>query len=77
MALSKVTFTRTDGNLGTALAGQDHISGLLFDTTSAPGTTSLGDVYLIFSVKDAGILNGWVCQNEDVCGRSYPSLVYE
>lgn len=53
MALSKVTFTRTDGNLGTALAGQDHISGLLFDTTSAPGTTSLGDVYQIFSVKDA------------------------
>ena len=53
MALSKVTFTRTDGNLGTALTGLDHISGLLFDTTSAPGTTSLGDVYQIFSVKEA------------------------
>lgn len=53
MAISKVSFTRDDGNLATPLAGQDHISALIFDTTTFPGTTVDGDIFEIFSVKDA------------------------
>lgn len=53
MALSRIKFTRVDGNLRAPLLGQDHISGLLFDVTTAPGTTALGDVSVIYSVSDA------------------------
>lgn len=53
MATSKVTFTRSDGNLRSPLIGQDHISGLLFDVKKLPGSTAEGDVHQIFSVKEA------------------------
>lgn len=56
MALSKVTFTRQDGNLTTALTGEDHISGLIFDVTTFQSTHADGDIFEIFSVKEAEAL---------------------
>jgi len=53
MPLPKVSFIRTDGNLRTPIAGLDYISGLLFDVPVAPGTTSLNDVFQIFSLRQA------------------------
>ena len=56
MALSKVTLTREDGNLAAALTGEDHISALIFDVTTFPGSTADGDVHQIFDVNDAEAL---------------------
>lgn len=53
MAISKVSFTRDQGNLATPLSGEDHISALIFDVTTYPGTSADGDMFEIFSVKDA------------------------
>lgn len=53
MSLSKVTFNRGDGNLTTALVGEDHISALIFDVLNYPGSTDDGDIFEIFSVADA------------------------
>jgi len=56
MALSKISFSRKYGNLSTPLAGEDHISAMVFDVTNFPGTTSDGDVHEIFSLNDAETL---------------------
>lgn len=53
MALSKVSFTREQGNLATPLSGEDHISALIFDVLSFPGASADGDIFEIFSVNDA------------------------
>ena len=36
MATSKIQFTVTDGNLFSAIAGEDHVSALVFDVTTSP-----------------------------------------
>ena len=58
MALPNINFTVTDGNLFRALAGQDHISALVFDVTTFPTPAvgdpgANGDVYEVFSLKEA------------------------
>lgn len=57
MSKSKINFDVTNGNLFRALAGEDHISALVFDVTTYPSSTTNtganGDVYEIFSPKDA------------------------
>lgn len=54
MAISKVTFTRQDGNLTATAIGTDHISGLLFDIpkdTQMPSGVKLNDVIQIFLLQ--------------------------
>jgi hypothetical protein len=57
MATSKINFTVTDGSLFTAIAGEDHVSSLLFDVTTTPdgggAISANGEVHQIFSVKQA------------------------
>lgn len=52
MALNDVIFIKGQGGLGRPLAGEDYISGLLFNTDLAY-TWSTGDVRLLTSVADA------------------------
>lgn len=56
MALSKITYIRTDNNIGSPMDGNDHISGLLFDLpamTSMPSGVKLNQVIQIFSTNEA------------------------
>ncbi|MEM6734482.1 MAG: DUF2586 family protein [Bacteroidota bacterium] len=57
MALPQITYKVTDRNLFRALAGEDHISALVFDVATFPTSTnntgSNGDVYEVFSFKEA------------------------
>jgi len=53
MALSNISFERAQGNLSTPLAGEDHISALIFDVTAFPGSSADGDIFEVFSVEDA------------------------
>lgn len=56
MATSKINFTVTDGNLFSAIAGEDHVSALVFDVTNSPSGGAIGadgEVYQIFSLKQA------------------------
>lgn len=77
MALSNVTFSRSDGNLRSPLIGSDHISGLLFDTPTQPSGLTEGTVAQIFSVKDAeklGILPFVKDSAESVFEKGLPHL---
>lgn len=60
MAISKINFTVTDGNLFSAIAGEDHVSALVFDVTESPVTGNTiaadGEVHQIFSIKEAEAL---------------------
>lgn len=53
MAISQVGFTRTEGELQTPLIGDDHISGIIFDVDTPPGSTANGDIFNISSIEDA------------------------
>jgi len=57
MALPKVNFSQSNGNLFAALPGEDHISALVFDVATYPSSGSNtgenGDVYEVFSLKEA------------------------
>lgn len=56
MATSKIQFAVTDGNLFTSIAGEDHVSSLVFDVTSAPAGGAIpadGEIHQIFSLKQA------------------------
>lgn len=54
MALNDVTFIKGQGGLGRPLPGKDHISGLVFYTSSLPsGFSSTDRIKRIFSVTDA------------------------
>ena len=56
MATSKINYTVSDGNLFAAIAGADHVSSLLFDVTkdlAGATSTATGEVYQIFSLKEA------------------------
>lgn len=53
MGLSKVNFTRAQGNLSTPLAGEDHIAALVLDVATYPANIANGDIFEIFSAKDA------------------------
>lgn len=52
MALSNVKITKQDGNLGSVLAGQDHVSALVFFGSTKPAAWT-ANVKLITSVKKA------------------------
>ena len=60
MAISKIQYTVTDGNLFKAIAGEDHVSAILFDVTTTPdggGTIPTdGEVHQIFSIDQAEAL---------------------
>ena len=57
MAISKVQFTATDGNLFRAIAGEDHVSAILFDVATTPdgggAIAADGEVHQIFSIEQA------------------------
>lgn len=60
MAISKIQIKQEQGNLFTQQGGQDHISALVFDVTNAPtsgtNTGADGDIYEVFSLKEAEAL---------------------
>tara|TARA_R110000765_G_scaffold28058_5_gene67941 strand:+ start:363 stop:1616 length:1254 start_codon:yes stop_codon:yes gene_type:complete len=56
MATSKINYTVTNGNLFSAIAGEDHISSLLFDVSkdlAGSDSTADGEIYNIFSLEEA------------------------
>lgn len=57
MALNNVTFIKGQGGLGRALAGEDHVSSLIFYTSSLPaGFNSNNRIKKVFSVAEAEAL---------------------
>lgn len=56
MAISKVQFTRSDGNLSAPIVGEDHISALIFDVKTFPGSYADGDIFEVTSARDAETL---------------------
>jgi hypothetical protein len=76
MALSKIQFKQQDGNLFAAQEGEDHISALIFDVntfpTSSSNTGKDGDVYEVFSPKEAETLG---FKPYDVNGDNYEAGV--
>src|SRR5687768_9811071 len=57
MALNKVTINKGSGGLGRPLAGEDHISGLIFYTTALPsGFSNAARIKNVFSTTEAEAL---------------------
>jgi hypothetical protein len=54
MALNDVTFVKGQGGLGRPLPGEDHISGIIFYTSTLPsGFSSTDRIKKVFSVEEA------------------------
>lgn len=68
MAISSVTFQRVNGNLNPEAEGETHISGLVFDVSTYPGTAIDGDIFEIFGIDDAIALG--VTEYDDAVGAT-------